>query len=147
MVRGRDGTLHVNIWLFQASLVIRSKELTCQNAGDLGLIPGSGRFPWRRAWQPTPVFLPGESHGRRSLEGYSLWNRRVRTDLATKQRSHWPSTKCWKRPFLHWLVLASLAKINCPQKWKFTSRPSILFYWRLCPSTSQNDTFLITTVW
>ena len=34
------------------------------NAGDirdLGLIPGSGRFPWRRAWQPTPVFLPGES--------------------------------------------------------------------------------------
>ena len=27
--------------------------------------------PWRRAWQPTPVFLPGESHGQRSLEGYS----------------------------------------------------------------------------
>ena len=34
------------------------------NAGDLrdaGSIPGSGRFPWRRKWQPTPVFLPGES--------------------------------------------------------------------------------------
>ena len=29
--------------------------------------------PWRRKWQPTPVFLPGESHGQRSLEGYSLW--------------------------------------------------------------------------
>ena len=41
------------------------------NAGDLGLIPGSGRFPWRRKWQPTPVFLPGESHGWRSLVGYS----------------------------------------------------------------------------
>ena len=27
------------------------------------LTPGSGRFPWRRKWQPTPVFLPGESHG------------------------------------------------------------------------------------
>ena len=26
---------------------------------------------WRRAWQPTPVFLPGQSHGKRSLEGYS----------------------------------------------------------------------------
>ena len=37
-----------------------SKESTC-NAGDLGSIPGLGRFPWRRAWQPTPVFLPGES--------------------------------------------------------------------------------------
>ena len=38
---------------------------------DMGLSPGSGRFPWKRAWQPTPVFLPGESHGQRSLAGYS----------------------------------------------------------------------------
>ena len=29
--------------------------------------------PWRRAWQPTPVFLPVESHGQRSLVGYSPW--------------------------------------------------------------------------
>ena len=39
---------------------------------DVGSIPGFGRFPWRRAWQPTPVFLLGESHGQRSLTGYSL---------------------------------------------------------------------------
>ena len=44
------------------------KESAC-NAGDPGSIPGSGRFPWRRAWQPTPAFLPGESHGQRSLVG------------------------------------------------------------------------------
>ena len=31
------------------------------------------KIPWRREWQPTPVFLPGESHGWRSLVGYSLW--------------------------------------------------------------------------
>ena len=47
------------------------------NAGDLGSIPGSDpwveKIPWRRKWQPTPVFLPGESHGQRSLVGYSLW--------------------------------------------------------------------------
>ena len=30
-----------------------------------------GKMPWRRAWQPTPVFLPGEAHGQRSLAGYS----------------------------------------------------------------------------
>ena len=30
--------------------------------------------PWRRKWQPTPVFLPGESHGQRSLVDYSLWD-------------------------------------------------------------------------
>ena len=42
------------------------------NAGDVrdaGLI--SGKIPWRRKWQPTPVFLPGKSHGHRSLAGYS----------------------------------------------------------------------------
>jgi len=33
--------------------------------------PWVGKTPWRRAWQPTPVFLPGESHGQRSLVGYS----------------------------------------------------------------------------
>ena len=31
------------------------------------------KIPWRRAWQPTPVFLPRESHGQRSLAGYSPW--------------------------------------------------------------------------
>ena len=34
------------------------------------------KIPWRRAWQPTPVFLPGESHGQRILAGYSPWGRR-----------------------------------------------------------------------
>ena len=48
------------------------KESTC-NAGDPSSIPGSGRFPWRSDWQPTPVLLPGQSHGLRSLVGYSLW--------------------------------------------------------------------------
>ena len=36
-------------------------------------IPGSGGFPWRRKWQPIPVFLFGKPHGPRSLAGYSLW--------------------------------------------------------------------------
>ena len=43
------------------------------NARGVGLIPGSGRCPWRTKWPPTPVFLPGESHGQRSLAGYSPW--------------------------------------------------------------------------
>ena len=32
-----------------------------------------GKIPWRKAWQPTPVFLPEKSHGQSSLAGYSLW--------------------------------------------------------------------------
>ena len=47
------------------------KESAC-NVGDLGSIPGLGRSPGKGNGKPTPVFLPGESHGRRSLEGYSL---------------------------------------------------------------------------
>ena len=39
----------------------------------LGFSPWVRKIPWRRAWQPTPVFLPGESHGQRILGGYSPW--------------------------------------------------------------------------
>ena len=47
-----------------------SKERACI-ACDPSSIPGLQKIPWRREWQPTPVFLPGESHGQRSLAGYS----------------------------------------------------------------------------
>ena len=39
------------------------------NVGDLGSTPGLGRFPWRREWLPTLVFLPGDFHGQRSPAG------------------------------------------------------------------------------
>ena len=45
-------------------------KASAYNAGDTGSIPGSGRSPGGRAWQLTPVLLPGESHGHRSLAGY-----------------------------------------------------------------------------
>ena len=35
--------------------------------------PWVGKVPWKREWQPTPVFLPGESHGQRSLADYRPW--------------------------------------------------------------------------
>ena len=38
--------------------------------GSPGFDPWVGKIPWRRDWQPTPVFLPEESHGQRSLVGY-----------------------------------------------------------------------------
>ena len=41
------------------------------NAKHPGFSPWAGKIPWRRKWQPTPVFLPGEFHGQRSLVGYS----------------------------------------------------------------------------
>ena len=46
------------------------KELTCQckRHERNRFYPGVGKIPWRRAWLPTPVFLPGESYGQKSLE-------------------------------------------------------------------------------
>ena len=45
------------------SLGAQMVKASAYNVGDLGSIPGLGRSPWRRKWQPTPVFLPGKSHG------------------------------------------------------------------------------------
>ena len=54
------------------------KEPACQFRGCKRLEFDSwlGKIPWRRAWQPAPVFLPGESHVQRSLVGYSPWGRK-----------------------------------------------------------------------
>ena len=49
--------------------------------------PWIGKIPWRREWQPTPLSLPGKSHGQRSLAGCSSQGcKRVRHDLGTKQQ-------------------------------------------------------------
>ena len=54
-------------------LVVKNLRANAGGAKDAGSIPGWGRFPWSRKWQPTPVFLPGKSHGQRILAGSSSW--------------------------------------------------------------------------
>ena len=53
--------------------VVKNPPANAGVSGEPSSIPGLGRIPWRRKWQPTPVYLPGKSHGRRSLVGCSLW--------------------------------------------------------------------------
>ena len=66
-------------WTQEGGLLTRGwlsgKESNCQcrRCGKLRFSPWVGKIPWRRAWQPTPVLLPGKSHGQRSLAGYSSW--------------------------------------------------------------------------
>ena len=48
----------------------REAVCQCRRGQSRGFDPWVGKIPWRRAWQPTLVFLPGESHGQRSLVGY-----------------------------------------------------------------------------
>ena len=64
--------------------------------------PWVGNIPWRRKWQPTPVFLPGKTHGQTSLEGYSSWGgERVGYDLVTNNSAvmmtGFSVNICWKR--------------------------------------------------
>ena len=63
----------------------KKKKPTCQCRRP-GFDPWVRKIPWRRKWQPSPVFLSGKSHGQRILVGYSPWGlKRVRHDLVTKQ--------------------------------------------------------------
>ena len=55
----------------QVVLVVKNPPLSAGDIRDAGFDPWVGKIPWRRKWQPTPVFLPGKSHGQRSLAGYS----------------------------------------------------------------------------
>ena len=54
----------------QVALVVKSLPACAGDIRDVGSIPGSGRFPKRRSWQPIPVFLVGESCGQSSLTGF-----------------------------------------------------------------------------
>ena len=76
----------------------------CLQCGRPRFDPWVGKIPWRRKWQPTPVFLPGESHGRRSLVGYSPRGRKeldATEQLILKQRPagrfkvEWDSEQRW----------------------------------------------------
>ena len=59
----------------------------CLQCRKPGFDPWVGKIPWRRKWQPTPVFLPGESHGERSLVGYSPRGRKE-SDTAEQLHFH-----------------------------------------------------------
>ena len=69
-----------------ASLWLSGKEPTCQYR-RCSFDPLVGKMPWRRKWQPTPVFVPGKSYGQWSLVGLqAIGSQRVGDDLVTKQQ-------------------------------------------------------------
>ena len=64
-------------WIHQLPWWLSGKESTCLSRRHR-LDPLGWEDPLEEEWQPTPVFLPGESHRQRSLVGYSPWHHRVR---------------------------------------------------------------------
>ena len=55
----------INFWGFPGGSVVKNLPANAGDTGDVGSIPGLGRFPWSRKWQPILVFLPGKSHGQK----------------------------------------------------------------------------------
>ena len=83
------------VWLgFPGDASDKDPTCLCRRCKSCRFDPWVGKIPWSRKWQPTPVFLPGKSHGQRSLVGYSPWGCKE-TWLSTH-------TQLW------WLVVAIL---------------------------------------
>ena len=55
-----------DIVIVDVALVAKNSFANARDVRDVGLTPGLGKRPWRRAWQPTPVFFPGETMERRA---------------------------------------------------------------------------------
>ena len=76
--------------MFKLSWCLSGKEYACQYRRHkrCEFNPWVGKMPWRRAWQPSPIFLPGESHGERSLVGYSPWGHKESDKAEVTQHTH-----------------------------------------------------------
>ena len=71
----------INILTIRASLIAQSvKNVPAMQETQVQFLVG--KVPWRKKWQPTPVFSPGESHGQKSLAGYSPWDYKSQTQLS-----------------------------------------------------------------
>ena len=66
----------------------------CLQCRRPGFSPWVGKIPWRREWQPTPVFWPGESHGQRSLAGDSPWGHKE-WDMIERLTPSWVPEIIW----------------------------------------------------
>ena len=76
-----------SVWGFTDGSVGKEPPCNARDTGWRGFDPWVGKIPWKKAWQPTPVFLSGESHGQRSREG--LYSPQVRKELdTTKATEH-----------------------------------------------------------
>ena len=97
---------------FPGDLMVRNPPCQCRRPR---FHPWVGKIPWRRPWQPTPVFSPGKSHGQRSLVGYSPWGGSQRD---TTEHVHISNYLCWKTFYLSWTnAFIKYNKRNLLQKW------------------------------
>ena len=100
-------------------------------------------LPWRMTWQPTPVFLPGESHGQRSLAGYAMGSQRVGHDWATNTHTQGASlvAQCYRiLPVSEGDIglipgpgRSHILVMEQPSPWATTPEPTCPDYWSQPP--------------
>ena len=128
LIQQREKYIKDSYRSFGLPMWFSSEESACQCRRHR-FDPWAGKIPWRRKWQPTPVFLPGESHGQRSLGGLQfmgLQSRTTTTDhLETFSIYHFPKSS--STLLLNWsfvvaklffeFVCFSLFHLVCWFKW------------------------------
>ena len=114
----KHGELWVHLYLFPPTHMGFPDDSVVKylptDAGDIKFDPWAGKISWRKKWQLSPVFLPGKSHGQRSLVGYSpRGSQRVGHDWAHHPYTHtfvlmlFTSTEpqtAWKAPLRKWFL-------------------------------------------
>ena len=128
----------VSHWCYLELYVPQVHSLVAQMSKHLpttrktGFNPWVRKIPWRRKWQPTPVLLPGKSHGWRRLVGYSPWGH---NESDTTERLHSVTTSQVCSPFQHLFS----PQISYPPP-LLNSRSSTVFYSTEKTNNQKNST-------
>ena len=102
------------------------QERICLQCGRPRFDPWVGKIPWRREWLPTPVFLTGESHGQRSLVGYSQWGHKESDST-------------------EWLTRLLFAVCHV-QWWVFLTEVQLIYNVVLVSGVQQNDSVILVSI-
>ena len=108
-ITGEDKlVINLSLEASQMVLVVKNPSAIAGKCKRCGFDPWIGKIPWKRKWQPTPIFLPEKSYGQRGLAGYSPWDHR---ELDTREQLTLPLPKSvisfedrWKqKPHIYFL--------------------------------------------
>ena len=119
----------------------------CLQFERLRFDPWVGKILWRRKWQSTPIFLPGKSHGRRSLAGYSSWEHKE-SDMTEQHHFQFLNSLVWWASQI--LSVACWCFKLCLFYLYSTSRWSKPFWWKknfLLSKAKQNTELREMIVW
>ena len=102
---------------FPGGTVVKESSGQCRRLKRHGFNPCVGKIPWNRKRQPTPVFLPGKSHGQRSLAGYSPWGcKELDMTKPTCARVHRGRENLSSGSCVLWGLIFSIG-VNAPTLW------------------------------